>query len=141
MGILADINVLLALVDPRHVHNKKVEKWFNALEEGSKLMICRTAQMGLLRLLVNSAVMQGSPLSLKDAWAFYGNFIQDPCVFEVKEPDGLQKVWAGLCFDFGSSPKIVADAYLAAFAMAGGLKLGTLDKGYKQFKGLELILL
>jgi uncharacterized protein len=140
MGILADINILLALVDPSHVHNKKVEKWFNALEEGSKLMICRMAQMGLLRLLVNPTAMQGNPLNLKDAWAFYGNLIQDPCVFEVKEPDGLQAIWAGLCFNFGSSPKIVADAYLAAFAMAGGLKLVTLDKGFKQFEGLDLIL-
>lgn len=141
MEILADINVLLALVDPKHVHNKKVEKWFNSLEEGSKLMICRTAQMGLLRLLVNPAVMQSKPLSLNVAWAFYGNFIQDPCVFEVKEPDGLQPIWAGLCFDFGSSPKIVADAYLAAFAIAGGFKFVSLDKGFKQFKDLGLIML
>ena len=104
-------------------------------------MICRTAQMGLLRLLVNPAVMQSKPLSLKEAWAFYGNFIQDPCIFEVKEPEGLQAIWAGLCFDFGSSPKIVADAYLAAFAIAGGFKLVTLHKGFKQFEGLDLILL
>jgi predicted nucleic acid-binding protein len=59
MEILADINILLALIDTKHVHNKKVEKWFNTLNEGSKLMICRTAQMGLLRLLVNSAGTHG----------------------------------------------------------------------------------
>ena len=97
--------------------------------------------MGLLRLLVNQSVMQGEELSLKEAWAFYGQFIQDPCVFEVKEPNGLQAVWAGLCFDFGSSPKVVADAYLAAFAIAGRFKLVSLDNGVRQYEGLDFILL
>ena len=141
MEVLADINVLLALVDTKHVHHKKSAQWFSGLEAGSKLLICRIAQMGLLRLLVNPAVMTSETLSLREAWAFYGNFIQDPCVFEVKEPDGLQAIWAGICFDFGSSPKVVADAYLAAFAISGGFQLATLDKAFKQFEGLELIVL
>jgi predicted nucleic acid-binding protein len=29
------------------------------------------------------------------------------------------------------------DAYLAAFAMAGGYQLVTADKAFKQFKGLD----
>ena len=33
------------------------------------------------------------------------------------------------------------DAYLAAFAIAGGFKLVTLHIGFKQFEGLDLILL
>ena len=35
------------------------------------------------------------------------------------------------------------DAYLAAFAIAGGLRLATLDRGFKQFEphGLDLLLL
>ena len=141
MEVLADINVLLALVDTKHRHHKKSAKWFSGLEPGSKLLICRIAQMGLLRLLVNPAVMTSEALSLREAWAFYGNFLQDPCIFEVKEPNGLQAKWAELCFDFGSSPKVVADAYLAAFAISGGLRLVTLDKAFKQFEGLNLILL
>jgi len=33
------------------------------------------------------------------------------------------------------------DAYLAAFAFAGGHQLVTTDKGFKQFKGLDLVVL
>jgi predicted nucleic acid-binding protein len=33
------------------------------------------------------------------------------------------------------------DAYLAAFAMAGGLQLVTTDKDFKQFNGLNLVVL
>jgi hypothetical protein len=33
------------------------------------------------------------------------------------------------------------DAYLAAFAMSGQQQLVTTDKGFKQFKGLDLLVL
>jgi predicted nucleic acid-binding protein len=37
-----------------------------------------------------------------------------------------------------ASPKLWMDAYLGAFAMAGGYHLVTTDKAVKQFKGLGL---
>jgi predicted nucleic acid-binding protein len=33
------------------------------------------------------------------------------------------------------------DAYLAAFAITGGYQLVTTDKAFKQFKGLNLLIL
>jgi predicted nucleic acid-binding protein len=33
------------------------------------------------------------------------------------------------------------DAYLAAFAQAGGYKMVTFDKDFRQFNGLDLVLL
>ena len=39
------------------------------------------------------------------------------------------------------NPETLMDAYLAAFAMAGGYRLVTTDKGFKQFKGLDLLLI
>lgn len=44
---------------------------------------------------------------------------------------------ARFCLPFGASPKVVMDAYLAAFAVAGGYRLVTLDRAFVQFKGLE----
>jgi predicted nucleic acid-binding protein len=37
--------------------------------------------------------------------------------------------------------KFVADAYLAAFAIAASMRLTTFDSGFEQFRGLELQLL
>ncbi|MCZ6672570.1 MAG: PIN domain-containing protein [Verrucomicrobia bacterium] len=141
MEVLADVNVLLALADSRHNHHERSINWFDSQESGSRLLICRVAQMGLLRLLVNSSVMQGEPLTLPQAWAYYGNFIQNPNVSESREPVGLQSKWAELSFDFGSSPKVLAEAYLAAFAISSGFKLVTFDKGFEQFNGLDLAIL
>lgn len=44
---------------------------------------------------------------------------------------------------FTHSPKIWMDAYLAAFAIAGGLRMVTLDGDFKAFvpQGLDLVLL
>lgn len=33
------------------------------------------------------------------------------------------------------------DAYLAAFAMAGGYRMVTTDRAFRQFQGLDLVLL
>jgi predicted nucleic acid-binding protein len=38
-------------------------------------------------------------------------------------------------------PQAVADAYLAAFAISAGHQSVTTDKGYKQFKGLDVLVL
>jgi toxin-antitoxin system PIN domain toxin len=141
MDVLVDVNVLLAVADSDHLHHSAAGKWFSSHETDSKFLICRVIQMGLFRLLVNKSVMNDRVLTLPEAWTWYGRFIQDPSVSEVAEPKGLQGKWAGLCFDFGSSPKVLTDAYLAAFAMAGGFSLASFDKGFSQFQGLEFDLL
>ena len=56
------------------------------------------------------------------------------------EPMGFQSVWVDLCEPYGASPNILADAYLAAMAIQAGIPLVTLDKDFKAFPGLEVIL-
>lgn len=139
MEAIADVNVLLALADVDHQHHPLFKKWFNKQSRGFKLLICRTTQMGLIRLLVSASVMDYRVLTLPQAWSFYGELVQNPSIFEANEPSNIQVKWAELCLDYGSSPKVVTDAYLAAFAIAGGLKLVSLDKGFRKFEGLDLI--
>ena len=59
----------------------------------------------------------------------------------VEEPSGLERHWKRLAVGPKASPKLWMDAYLAAFALAGGHELVTTDKAFKQFKGLDLLLL
>ena len=139
MEAIADVNVLLALADADHQHHSLVKAWFNKQSRGFKLLICRTTQMGFIRLLVNASVMDYRVLTLPQAWTFYGELLQNSSIFEASEPTKIQTTWVELCLDFGSSPKVVTDAYLAAFAISGGFKLASLDKGFRQFQGLDLI--
>jgi predicted nucleic acid-binding protein len=40
-----------------------------------------------------------------------------------------------------ASPKLWMDGYLATFAMTGGYQFVTMDKEFKQFRGLDILLL
>ncbi len=40
-----------------------------------------------------------------------------------------------------ASPKVWMDAYLAAFAVAGNYQFVTNDKAFRQFEGLDLVML
>ncbi len=44
------------------------------------------------------------------------------------------------CRPFGRSPKVVMDACLAAFAVAGGYRLVTLDRAFGEFHGLSWVI-
>ena len=50
-------------------------------------------------------------------------------------------MWKKLCSGARPSPKLWMDAYLAAFAIAGGYRFTTTDQGFKQFKNLDLHLI
>ena len=56
---LADVNVLLALLWPRHIHHIAAQKWFAA--QGHQSWATNTiVQLGAIRLLTNSAIVQGA---------------------------------------------------------------------------------
>jgi predicted nucleic acid-binding protein len=61
----------------------------------------------------------------------------------VDEPFGFSEHWPRLALQDRRSPKLWADAYLAAFAIADGCRLVTFDTAFKQFEpeGVDLLVL
>lgn len=59
----------------------------------------------------------------------------------TEEPAGLERRWKRLAVRDSASPKLWMDAYLAAFALAGGHRLATTDAAFKQFSSLDLDLI
>ena len=123
---LPDVNVWLALASERHVHSGVCGSWLNRIEAGSTAF-CRITQMGLLRLLTNSAVMQDEVLSSSEAWFVYRRMLTDERISFQSEPPGLEDRWRKLTSRDKPAPKLWTDAYLAAFAEASGLQIVTLD--------------
>ncbi len=96
------------------------------------------------RCLTTSAVLAPygiPPLTNKAAWSTYEGFRADERIGWVDEPRGLETHWRKLASVAKPSPKLWMDAYLAAFALAGGYQIVTTDKAFKQFKRLDLIVL
>jgi toxin-antitoxin system PIN domain toxin len=137
MKRLIDVNILLALAAERIQQHKVVKTWWERLPVTESLFICRPVQMGFLRLLCTDAVMGGEALTLPQAWSAYAVLLASGRFCFAVEPMKLDATWNDFCRPFASSPKIVMDAYLAAFAVAGGYRLTTLDKAFAQFKGLD----
>jgi toxin-antitoxin system PIN domain toxin len=105
---------------------------------------CRSTQQSFLRLLTTKAVLapyRTPPLSNKAAWSVYVGLRADARISWAEEPDGLEASWKKFSAAAHASPKLWMDAYLAAFAMAGGHQLVTTDKAFKQFKGLDVAVL
>jgi predicted nucleic acid-binding protein len=60
-----------------------------------------------------------------------------------EEPAQIVDLWHRLADLPSVSPKVWMDAYLAAFAITGGMTMVSLDQDFASFKkaGLELVLL
>ena len=124
--VFPDVNVWLALATPGHIHHKDAKRWFESLDEAD-LLFCRFTQIGLLRLLTTAAVMGRDVLNQREAWQAYDKFLAGGVRF-LEEPPALDGHFRRLTRHPSSSPKEWADAYLAAFAIGGGLLLATFDK-------------
>jgi toxin-antitoxin system PIN domain toxin len=139
MQLLSDVNVLLALVSARHMAHEEVRIWWESTPSTDMLAVPRPVQTSLLRLLCTRAVMGEDTLSLPRAWSVYATLLASGRFAMALESPGLDGEWERLCRPFGASPKVVMDAYLAAFALTGGYSLVTLDRAFKQFPSLSCV--
>ncbi len=141
---LCDVSVWIALTVQPHLHHEKVRQWFEDVEPESGVLFCRATQQSFLRLVTTEQMMalHGMPARAnEDALAAYDGLIADYRVGFCEEPTGLDARWREYASRPAASPKLWMDAYLAAFARAGGYQLVTTDKAFRQFRGLDLLLL
>ena len=142
---LCDSNVWLALALSKHAHHAAAREWFEAVPDPRSVLFCRATQQTFLRLLTNASVLSpygNPPLTNRQAWAAYQALLADDRIaFRSEEPAGLEAQWRRFAVRETASPKIWMDAYLAAFALAGGYRMVTTDAAFRQFRGLDLELL
>ena len=71
---LPDVNLLVALLHPEHVHHAQALEWF---AETAGFVTTPITEAGFLRLTLNQSVM-GSPISLAEALASLSSVKSDP---------------------------------------------------------------
>jgi toxin-antitoxin system PIN domain toxin len=144
-GWLCDNNVWLALALSGHVHHASARDWLETVVAPASVHFCRATQQAFLRLLTNAAVLApygNPPLTNRRAWRAYEALLADDrIVFRAQEPAGLDLHWKELALRDTASSKLWMDAYLAAFALAGGYRMVTTDTAFRQFGPLDLLLL
>ena len=136
MPALCDVNILLALVTDRHAFHDLAVGWVESIPVGGAVL-CRVAQMGLLWLLNNPAVMREEVLDTARCWSVWNRLLEDERFrFAPEEPRGLDAAFERFVTGRAFSPRAWTDAYLAAYAHAGRLTLVTFDKGFRGFPEL-----
>lgn len=83
--------------------------------------------------------MGGKPLDVQQAWQAYSSFRGLPEVILAAEPESCEEPLALWSTQGTPSPRLWTDAYLAAFAQAGGFRLVSFDRDFSRFGGLELL--
>lgn len=137
---LVDVNVFLALLVRYHVHHRAAKAWFDRLAR-RQAALCRLVQLSVVRLLCNRSIMADRVVPALRAFEMLAELREDERLEFVAEPPFLDDSLYRILRYSAAKPKLISDAYLAAFAVAGSLSLVTFDKGFRDFIGLDLILL
>ncbi len=126
MIALLDVNVLVALFDPAHVHHETAHAWFGS-HRAHGWATCPLTENGCVRVLASPAY-PGNRTTLADGVERLGRF----------RASGGHTFWpdsVSLCdasrFDLEqvAGARQVSDAYLLALAVINGGRLATLDRG------------
>jgi uncharacterized protein len=137
---LVDANAWLALLAPRHVRHEAAKRWFASLAAG-EAGLCRMVEMSLIRLLGNPAVMGAGRVSPAHAWNFIQQLAEDERVEFLAEPSEIESQLTRLLRTPVAMAEFAGAAYLAAFALATSRALVTAERGFRQFRGLDVQLL
>lgn len=140
MTDLPDVNVWIALSVPEHPHHLPATRYWRT-HVRDQVAFCRITSLGFVRVITNTAAMNGRPRAVGDAWDMYRMFRDRGDVVTLPEPAGCEAILDGWVQRGTLLPRLWTDAYLAAFALAGGLRLVTFDRDFSRFNGLDLLLL
>lgn len=103
------------------------------------MAFCRVTALGLTRLLTNPLVTDGEAFTVARSWKAYESFRALPEVGMLEEPGDCETLLAEWARAEVFTPKLWTDAYLAAFAVSGGLRLVSFDTGFARFPGLHFL--
>ena len=145
-GSLFDTNVWVAAIFPSHPFHQTAQSNLLRATRSDPAVFCRSTHISFLRLASTPTLLKAygaEGMTNRDAWVALDAFLALPQVTTRDEPPGLLPLWRTFAARESAAPKVWMDAYLAAFAIAGGLRMVTLDRDFNAYlsHGLDLSLL
>jgi len=131
---LLDVNVLIALTEPRHDGFDAAQEWFGTSGRDN-WGVCPLTEIGFVRITTNPSFYPG-PRTHEEATFILAELANRPGYHYWP----LTESWAALTAPFStriSGHQQVTDAYLLGLAIKEGGVLVTFDKGIKYMAGAE----
>jgi toxin-antitoxin system PIN domain toxin len=125
---LLDLNVLIALSWPQHVHHARAHAWFDSLQH--EWATTPVTEAGYVRLTTTSAVV-GEAVSMSSALAALAAVRAAPG--HVFLPDSSTLAEPSIDLSRVATSRQVTDAHLVNLAAGAGAVLATLDRGIEQW--------
>lgn len=143
---LFDASAWVAAVFPTHPFHASAQAALMAATAEEPAAFCRATETSFLRLLTTPRLLSqydARHMTNRSALSELEMLLSRPEIAELDEPPGTSTLWRQLAYRDTASPKVWMDAYLAAFAITGGLRFVTLDRDFKGYEphGLQLSLL
>ena len=127
MTALLDVNVLVALAFPNHIHHARAHAWFAARERGA-WATCPTTQTGFVRVSSNPKIIPEAP-SPADALALLRLIVAlDGHVFWADTASPADDAHGA--FQRVVGYRQVSDAHLVALAVERHGRVATFDRGF-----------
>jgi len=124
---LLDLNVLIALAWPQHVHHSRAHSWFAKRE--SAWMTTPLTEAGFVRLSTNPSVVT-ERISMADALSLLSRMRGVPG--HVFLPDSSSLADPAVSLAAVATSRQVTDAHLVNLAASSGARLATFDRAIQQ---------
>ena len=146
LGTLFDTNIWIASVFKLHPFHRAAQQKLEQATPASPAVFCRSTEQSFLRLITNNKILkfyEVESLTNRVAILQLHKLLAMSQVRFQDEPAGTTAMWHSIAALNTPSPRVWMDAYLAAFAISGGLQLLTTDKDFKAYErhGLALTLI
>lgn len=138
---LPDTNLLLYAINPACAQHLQARTWLEqALNAESGIGFAWLALVGFVRTATHARIIS-PPLSVDTALAAVDDWLRHPnaCVLHPTERHG--DIFARLLHGIGAAGNLTNDAHLAALAIEHNAEIGTFDRDFKRFPGLQFQLL
>ena len=144
-GFLFDTNIWIAIVFKEHPFHRAAQQKLEQASPSQPAVFCRSTEQSFLRLATNDRVLKFYEVASSTnnaALAMLYKLQAMPQVRADDEPPSTTMLWHSLAAMGTASPNVWMDAYLAAFAITGGLQFVTADKDFNAYQrhGLALTL-
>ena len=138
---LPDLNVLLYATNKDSKQHRRAREWLEAaFEEPAGVGFAWAALLGFIRLATRQGIL-AAPLPVEDAIGVMTAWLSHPAAQIMNTTEHHAPLLARLLIGAGAGGNLTTDAHLAALAIEHGATLGSFDRDFARFTGLEFELL